>query len=102
MTKSEDDLVQYFKQTSKVLYPWKDPEMETAAAAEPWLQTYARVMERQADLFNPAVQRALQQGLPAFEFEQQLKASPDWERTRNFQEEATRVLGDIGARMGFQ
>ncbi len=102
LTKSEDDLVEYFKNQSAILYPWKDREMETESAAQPWIQTYSRVMERQADLFNPKVQAALQQGQPVFEFEKQLKASPEWEQTRNFQDAATQVLGDVGARMGFQ
>lgn len=98
---SEADLIDYLKKQASILYPWKDPELETMEAAEPWLQTYSRVMERNADIFNVDVQRALSQGQPVFEFEQTLRSSDQWLETRNATDTLTSMAAEIGRRMGF-
>ena len=101
MTRSDDDLLEALKDQAQVLYPWKDRELSTEEAAQPWIQTYQRVMEKPADVFNGQVQKALSAGQAVFDFERELKSSEQWETTSNFQEEATKALGDIGRRMGF-
>jgi len=101
-TKSQDDLMNYLKQTASVLYPWKDAEMETQQAAEPWLQAYERTMEKKADLLNPVVQQALTQGQSLFDFEVGLKRRPEWMETRNARDQLASAAGDIGRRMGFE
>lgn len=98
---SDADLLEYLKNQAQVLYPWKDREMETRQAAEPWIQTFQRVMERQADVYNPMIQEALQQGVQPWQFEQNLKARPEWMETKNAQETLSGMVGDIGRRMGF-
>lgn len=98
---SEADLIDYLKKQASILYPWKDPELETMEAAEPWLQTYSRVMERNADIFNVDVQRALSQGQPVFEFEQTLRSSDQWLETQNATDTLTSMAAEIGRRMGF-
>lgn len=101
-TLSDADVLTNLKQMAQVLYPWKDAEMETSIAAQPWIETYSRVMERNTDLFNPQVQSALTQGTPAWEFEKQLKKSDAWLGTKNAQGELSSMLSSIGAKMGFQ
>jgi hypothetical protein len=99
---SEADFTQYVKSQASILYPTKDPEMETAQAAEPFLQTYRRVMEEEVDIFNPRVQQALTSGMTAFDFEQQLMSSPEYLGTKGFMQAAQNVIGTAGQIFGFQ
>jgi hypothetical protein len=99
---SDDDLMGVIKQQAAVLYPWKDPELETLQAAQPWLSTYERVMESTGSLTEPQIQAALTAGAPAWEFEQQLKLSPKWLETRNAQEAMFTGAANIGRRLGFE
>jgi hypothetical protein len=101
-TVSDADVLQNLKQMAQVLYPWKDTEMETQTAAQPWIETYSRIMERETDLFNPQVQAALTQGTPAWEFERQLKKTDGWLGTKNAHGELSSMLSSIGSKMGFQ
>ena len=101
MKRSDDDLLESLKNQAQVLYPWKDRELSTDEAAQPWIQTFQRVMEKPADIFNTQIQKALSNGMPVFDFERELKSSEQWEQTSNFQADATKALGDIGRRMGF-
>jgi spore coat protein CotF len=99
---SDADFQEYLKGQAEILYAWKDREVKTIDAAQPWLQAYSRVLERgQTDLFNPVVQQALQTGVPLFEFEKQLKQRPEWLETGNAREQLNSMAGDIGQRMGF-
>jgi hypothetical protein len=98
---SEADLVQELQKQAQVLYPWKSPQVETQTAAQPWIQTYNRVLEKNGDIFDPKIQSALTSGKPTWEFEQELKKSPDWLQTKNGQADITTSLGDVGKLMGF-
>lgn len=99
---SEADLVEWLRAQAQVLYPWKDPSVETSIAAEPWMQTYARILERPApDIFDPKVQQALNSGMPIFEFEKQLRSTPEWLQTRNAHDDLSRTAMDVGRQMGF-
>lgn len=100
-TKSDADLIGAFQQQASVLYPWKDPEMETQTAAMPWLAVYERVMEQKGSLSNASIQKALTAGQPVWEFEQDLKRSDEWLGTRNGQTEMYGVFSEVGRRMGF-
>lgn len=100
---SDADLENYLKGQAKILYAWKDENVKTADAAQPWLQAYSRVLEKGAtDLFNPVIQQALQQGTPLFEFEKQLKLRPEWLQTGNARETLDAGASAIGRTMGFQ
>lgn len=99
--KSDDDLRTTLKQQAMVLYPWKDPEMETSVAAMPWIETYRRVMEKPGSLETSEIQRALQGGQAVWDFEQQLKKSPDWLGTKNGQSSVYTAAAEMGRRMGF-
>lgn len=99
--KSDEDLVMEFRRQAQVLYPWKDPEVETATAAAPWLETYRRVMEKSATINTPEVQKALQAGQAAFDFETDLKKSDAWLQTQNGQDAIYSSVSELGARMGF-
>lgn len=98
---SEADVLQALKDQAAVLYPWKNPEIETASAAAPWVQTFSRVLETETDLFDPRIQQALSAGTPVWEFEQSLKKSTDWLQTKNAREEMTSIVSEAGKRMGF-
>lgn len=98
---SEQDIVDNLKTQAQVLYPWKDPEQETEVAAQPWLNTYNRVMEANETLFNPHVQRALQNGTTVFDFEQDLKLTDEYKFTGNFQAEMSQVMSQVSEQMGF-
>jgi hypothetical protein len=99
---SEADVLEMFKDQSVVLYPWKDREMETSTAAMPWMQTYERVMEKPADLFEPQVQSALGSGTAVWDFEQQLKKSTGWLDTKNARDEMFSLVSEAGRRLGFE
>lgn len=100
--KSEADLEEHLRTQASILYPWKDPNLATRDAAEPWMQTYARVLERPApSLFDPMVQQALSVGQPVFEFEKQLKNTAAWETTKNYQDQMVGALTDVGKLWGF-
>jgi hypothetical protein len=101
-TMSDGDVLQQVQAQAKVLYPWKDPLLDTTTAAAPWLETYKRVMEKPTDLYNPQVQAALVAGQPVFDFEKQLKMSDAWFGTQNGQQTMEDQLGAIGRRMGYE
>lgn len=102
--RSEADLTQYFRNQARVLYPWMDTEsgLTTREAAEPWLQTYGRLMERSdASLFNPDIQAALSAGMSIPEFEQQLRQRPEWLSTSNARDTIGSLMGEVSRTMGF-
>jgi hypothetical protein len=98
---SEAEVLQALKGQAQVLYAWKDPEMETAQAAQPWIETYRRVMESEVDLTNPKVQQALSAGMSVWDFEKSLKGGSDWLGTKNARQEMVGVISEAGRRMGF-
>lgn len=98
---SDEDLVMELRKQAQVLYPWKDPEVETATAAAPWLETYQRVMEGPASISTPEVQKALTAGQAVFDFETDLKKSDKWLETKNGQDTMYSTVSELGARMGF-
>jgi hypothetical protein len=101
--KSDADLIQQLQQQAAVLYPWKDPQMETMVAAEPWMATYSRVLERpMPDIFDPVLQQALTSGAPVYQFEQDLKRRPEWLQTKNAKESLSTAAFQLGRLMGFE
>lgn len=99
--KSDDDLTQQLKTQAQVLYPWKDPEMDTTSAAAPWTETYQRVMEQPASLTNPDIQKSLTAGQQPWAFEQDLKKSTGWLNTKNARDTLTNSITNVGKMMGF-
>lgn len=99
--KSDEDLLMELRRQAQVLYPWKDPETETMTAAAPWLETYRRVMERDASLSTKEIQKALQSGTAVFDFETELKMSDGWLTTKNGQDEMYTAISEMGRMMGF-
>lgn len=99
--KSDADLFENVKAMARALYPTKDPELETKQWAQPWLQTYSRILERPADIFHPKVQEALTNGTAPYLFEQQLRASDEWLNTQNSVQTLTTMAANMGRRMGF-
>lgn len=101
-TYSQADWDTYMRDQADVLYPWKSREIQTIDAAQPWMAAYERIMESGAqDLTNNDIQAALQQGMPLFEFEQQLRKKPEWLETENANTELTNTAGRIGRTMGY-
>lgn len=98
---SDEDLITTLREQAQVLFPWKPPEMETATAAAPWLETYKRVMEAPATINTPEVMAALQAGKAAFDFEVELKKSDKWLTTQNGQDAMFSTISELGSRMGF-
>lgn len=101
-TLSDGDLLAMFKQQSQVLYPAKPPEMDAQTYAAPWMQTFSRVLERPADLWDPSIQAALQQGVMPFQFEQQLKQRPEWLQTKNGWDDVTSAFAGAARLMGWE
>lgn len=100
--RSVSDLIGWLRQQAQVLYPWKDPNVETRAAAEPYIQTYARIMERPApSLFDRNIQQALSQGMSLYDYEVYLKSQPEWLTTKNAQDELIQGFSLVGQLMGF-
>lgn len=105
--KSDDDLLEFVKKQAQVMYPWKDPEMETAVAAGPWIETYNRVLERQGSLRTPEVARALSaygrdpDNNDPWSFEQKLKMTNAYDSTRQGQDDAYSTVAELAGMMGF-
>lgn len=99
--RTDDDLLNTIQTAAQVLYPWKDPTQETIAAAQPWLETYQRVMEKNGTLFTGQIQAAMSRGQSSMEFEQDLKRSDEWLTTKNAKTELTGLIGAMGSKMGF-
>lgn len=99
---SDADFTAFLQQQASILYPWKDPTIPTMDAARPWLDTYSRVLETgNPSLFNPEVQKALNAGMPLFEFEKELKSRPEWLETGNANKELSSMGAQIGRQFGF-
>ncbi len=99
---SQADWDSFVRDQAENLYPWKGREVRTLDAALPWLDAVDRILETgPVDLTNSDVQAALQQGMPLFEFEQQLRKKPEWLETENANTELTNTAGRIGRAMGF-
>lgn len=98
---SDDDLLETLKDQAQIAYSWKPRDMSTKQAASPWLETYARVMEKAGTLTTVDIQKALTAGQPVWEFEQELKRSSGWLGTRNAREQLTTLAGSAGKLMGF-
>jgi lysophospholipase L1-like esterase len=98
---SDADLLEALKSQAAILFPWKDRETETAVAAAPWVETYKRVMETSADLFDPNIQKALTAGQPLWDFEKQLKSTDGWLKTKNARADMSNMADAIGKKMGF-
>ena len=98
---SQQDLRTILQEQAQVLFPWKSPELETRTVAEPWVQTYRRVMEREVDLFDPSIQRALANGQGLADFEEELKMSDQWLSTSNARDTLLDEATSIGRRMGY-
>lgn len=95
------DVENELKDISERLYVGKPRDMKTNTWAQPLLSTFQNTMETQADLFNPQIQSALTAGVPAYEFEKQLKQSTAWQDTKNGTETITGVAGKLASKMGF-
>lgn len=103
--KSQEDLTKLATNQASILYPWAKDDLQTGMTvkdiAQPWTDTYNRVMEQNTDLFNPAVQKALVQGQPVYDFEKNLKLSDDWLNTGNARQTLSQAGAEIGKAMGF-
>lgn len=99
---SDDDLMNAIREQAHAKYgAWKqDRNVDTTTAADAWLGTYRRVMERDASLFTPEVQKALTQGRNVWEFEQDLKKSSAWLETKNARAELNQAVAGIGEMFG--
>lgn len=100
--KSDQDLMEEIKNQAQALYPWKDREVETYTAAQPWIQTYNRLFEKAGSLETPEIQQALQASMTVWDFEQMLKKSPAWMQTQNGQQAMYDVASEINTLFGFQ
>lgn len=105
--KSDDDLLNTIKQSAAVLFPWKDPEMETVVAAAPWIETYNRVLERQGSLQTSEIARVLSaygrdpDNNDPWSFEQRLKMTDQYDQTRQGQDDAWSTTAELAGMMGF-
>jgi len=99
--KSDQDLLEYLKDQAMVLFPWKDRETDTTTAAQPWLDTYKRTMEKEGSVLTPQVGAALSAGKSAWDFEQDLKKTDDWMGTKNAKETMTGLVDAAGRRFGY-
>jgi hypothetical protein len=104
--KSDADFQEYLKDVAMTLYPWKDREMRTDVAAQPYLSAFRNLMERGGDLNTDTIRNFLQSAedgvLPSLkEFETQLRKTDDWKQTTNAKALYDRVGTGVGQVMGF-
>jgi hypothetical protein len=104
--KSDEDLLGTVKQQAQVLYPWKDPEMETVVAAAPWIETYNRVLERQGSLQTAEIARVLSaygrdpDNNDVWSFEQKLKMTDAYDQTKQGQDDGWSTAAELVGMMG--
>jgi hypothetical protein len=100
---SDDDLLQLIKDQAKKKYAkfTEDTTVDISTQASAWMDTYERVMEEKPTLFTPEVARALQGGLEVWDFEQQLKKSQKWLKTRNAREEMFTLGQEVSSMFGY-
>jgi len=104
--KSDEDLLGTVKQQAQVLYPWKDPEMETVVAAAPWIETYNRVLERQGSLQTSEIARTLAaygrdpDNNDVWSFEQRLKMTDAYDQTKQGQDDGWSTAAELVGMMG--
>ena len=104
--KSDADFQEYLKDVAMTLYPWKDREMRTDVAAQPYLSAYRNLMERGGDLNTDTIRNFLQSAdggvLPSLkEFETQLRKTDEWKQTTNAKSLYDQVGTGVGQVMGF-
>lgn len=105
-TVSDADWQEYVKDVAETLYPWKNREMKTTTAAQPYLSAYSNLMEVSGDLNTNVIRNFLQGSEPGTkpslqEFEMSLRQLPEWKQTSNAKQAYDRVAGSIGRTMGF-
>jgi hypothetical protein len=101
-TLSDADVLSSIQGIAKTMYPWKDPNIETADAAQPWIDTYTRIMEKPSSgIFDGTIQKALTHGTPLWQFEQELKSSDEWLNTDNARNDMVNAVSTMGKVMGF-
>ncbi len=115
---TEDHFADYARDMARSKYPgigqWLDMGMTVRQVAQPYLQSYSQILERNADtidLNDSLVQRALQgqqgtggqqptQAMTLYDFERQLRADPRWQYTanahRSMQQATSQILRDFG------
>jgi hypothetical protein len=106
-TRSDDDLLRFIQKQAQVLYPWKDPEMETVVAAAPWIEAYNSTLERQGSLETDEIKKVLAaygrdpDNNDPWSFTQRLKMSDAYSGTRAGQDEAWSTTDELAGMMGF-
>jgi hypothetical protein len=99
--KSDDDLLQTIKGVAQSAFATKPPDLDTKTWASPWIETYNRVMETEGSLQTTEVRRALANGEQVWDFEQRLKKSDGWLKTKNARDEMFSLAAEVGSRMGY-
>lgn len=109
---------QYFIQTAKSKYPGLMDQLDAGLTvqdiADPYIQTYAQVLEMNptsVTLQTPLIQQALQgrasgqstipSVMPLYEFERQVRADPRWGYTNNAKGSVGTILAQLGSDFGF-
>ena len=99
---SRDDLAEFLKDTAQALYPWKAREVETATAAQPYLQAFNSTFETTGtDVFSPEIQSVMQRGVSVTDFAQELRNTDRWLTTENGRDEILSIGSQISRTMGF-
>lgn len=117
-THTQDGVVDFVRDMARSKYPglngYLDKGFTVRQVAEPYVQSYAQILEMPADTVNMTdvrIQRALQgvapdkqgampQAQTLYDFERDLRKDPRWRRTKNAKEQMTStalgVLQDMG------
>lgn len=115
---TEDHVTDYMKDTAKSKYPglsaYLDQGYSVRQVAEPYVQSYAQILETSPDtvqMTDSRIQRALQgvapdpkggtpQAQSLYDFERDLRKDPRWRKTKNARDSMTNtalgVLRDMG------
>ena len=100
---SQDDITEYLKDQAQALYPWKARELETAAAAAPYIQAFNSTFEVSGtDLFSDEIQQAMQSGKTVTDFAQELRNTDRWLTTENGRDSVLSIGSQVARTMGFQ
>lgn len=102
--KSMKDFESTIEQWAKNMFPGIPANTTVRDYAQPYLQIFRQVLERDAPLTNGHIQKALSQGfqnMTTNEFASYLKTLPDWEGTQNAVQELDQMASRAGQLMGF-
>lgn len=100
-TKSDKDLLDTMEALARGVFPGLPEGVDTETFAAQYTDSYRQILEKEGSVFTPEVQRALRAGKTVMDFERELTMTPEWQGTKNADQRAHALLGQVGELFGY-